>query len=299
MKEKTAAIAKITPPRIERTLSRPRLFTRLEQNNQKPIIFISAPAGSGKTTLIASYLDTYKYPCLWYQIDESDADPATFFYYLGLAAQKVIPTKKMKSLPLLTPEYLPGLPVFTRRYFEKLYTALTPPFFLVFDNYQEIPFDSPFHELLRIGLEIIPEGIKVVLISRTEPPPVLQIFQANNRMELICAAELCLTLDEMEEFMHLRQKTDLNQIALTKLHEFTRGWIAGTILMLKISTPDNIETEFARDLMPETISDYFAVELFKRMEETTRDFLLKTALFPSMTVKMAEKLTGVKMPAKF
>lgn len=49
------------------------------------------PPGAGKTTLAASYLDSQKRPLLWYQLDEGDADAATFFHYLGLAAGKLAP----------------------------------------------------------------------------------------------------------------------------------------------------------------------------------------------------------------
>jgi ATP/maltotriose-dependent transcriptional regulator MalT len=49
---------------------------------ERPVIWIAGPAGCGKTTLVSSYLEARGIPCLWDQIDQGDADPATFFYYL-------------------------------------------------------------------------------------------------------------------------------------------------------------------------------------------------------------------------
>ena len=129
-------------------------------------------------------------PCLWYQIDEGDADPATFFYYMGQAAKRASPRKR-KPLPLLTPEYLQDIPTFTYRYFENLYDRLIPTlakggkggFVLVFDNYHEVPVDSPLHEIILNGLSRIPEGINMILISRSEPPPALIRLRANNLMK--------------------------------------------------------------------------------------------------------------------
>jgi ATP/maltotriose-dependent transcriptional regulator MalT len=120
---KNAYLAKITPPKISNIVRRKRLFTVLNKERNSPILWITAPAGSGKTTLIAGYLTANRLPCLWYQIDEGDADISTFFYYMGLAAKRAAPRKK-KPLPLLTPEYLAGIPTFTRRYFEELFGRL-------------------------------------------------------------------------------------------------------------------------------------------------------------------------------
>jgi hypothetical protein len=87
---------------------------------------------------------------IWYQVDEGDGDPATFFYYLGLAGRKAAPRKR-SPLPLLTPEFLPGLTTFTHRFFEDLLGRLGAGSVLVFDNCQNAPSRSPFFGLLREG----------------------------------------------------------------------------------------------------------------------------------------------------
>ncbi len=117
---KPALIAKIARPKLSVIVKRDRLFRLLDHARQKPVVWIEAQAGSGKTTLVADWLDSRKLPCLWYQVDEGDADIASFFYYMGMATKNAAPRYK-KSLPLMTPEYLQGIPVFTRRYFEELF----------------------------------------------------------------------------------------------------------------------------------------------------------------------------------
>jgi ATP/maltotriose-dependent transcriptional regulator MalT len=59
-------LAKITRPRLPRVLERERLFRLLDGCRDHPVIWVTGPAGAGKTTLIASYLDSRKFPCLWY-----------------------------------------------------------------------------------------------------------------------------------------------------------------------------------------------------------------------------------------
>ena len=102
-------MGKVIRPVLTEVFPRKRLFSLLDQMREHPVIWVSGPAGSGKTTLINSYLETRKIPCLWYEVDEGDSDLATFFYYLGQAAKRAAPRKK-SSLPLLTPEYIHDIP---------------------------------------------------------------------------------------------------------------------------------------------------------------------------------------------
>jgi hypothetical protein len=119
-------MSKITRPILTGVFQRKRLFSLIDRLQKQPVIWVSGPPGCGKTTLVSSYLEARKIPCLWYQVDEGDADPATFFYYMGLAARKTSPRRR-KPLPLLTPEYLQGIITFTQKYFEDLYSRLKVP----------------------------------------------------------------------------------------------------------------------------------------------------------------------------
>lgn len=117
--------AKISHPACSGVFPRARLFRLLDQNHDQPLLWIGGPPGSGKTTLVASWLEARRLPFLWYQVDEGDADPASFFYYLSLAAKKANPRKR-KPLPFFTPEYQLGLPTFSRRFFENVFSRLLP-----------------------------------------------------------------------------------------------------------------------------------------------------------------------------
>jgi len=126
------------------------------------------PPGAGKTTLVASYLETRKAPLFWYQLDAGDADPPTFFSYLvELAAQLKRP--KHAQLPYLTPEYLADVPGFARRFFRTLFSCFPQGSVLVLDNCQEVATQT-FHQILVEAAQETPEGLRIVAISRTQSP---------------------------------------------------------------------------------------------------------------------------------
>lgn len=86
-KKPSPQIAKIAAPRVGRAVARGRLFRLLDRGCREPVIWISGPAGAGKTCLVSGYLEARQLPCLWYQIDLRDGDPATLFHYLTLASK--------------------------------------------------------------------------------------------------------------------------------------------------------------------------------------------------------------------
>ncbi|MCK5433170.1 MAG: hypothetical protein KAJ03_10515, partial [Gammaproteobacteria bacterium] len=91
--QRFSSLAKITQPSISGLYPRERLYKLLDQALNKQAVWISGPPGSGKTSLVSSYLNTRGVKNLWYQVDEGDADIATFFYYMRLAVPRVTPRR--------------------------------------------------------------------------------------------------------------------------------------------------------------------------------------------------------------
>ena len=134
---KKASLAKLSRPKLGEVYARERLFALLQGSPNCPITFVSGPAGSGKTTLVANFLDRCNDASIWFQADAGDSDPATFFHYLGLAAKQAAPRRK-QPMPVLSPDHLPSIQLFARRFFEALYQRIKRPGYLIFDDYQQV-----------------------------------------------------------------------------------------------------------------------------------------------------------------
>ncbi len=288
-----ASIAKITRPHLRNVYQRRNFFTLLDKCMEKPVLWIVAPPGAGKTTLVNSYIESRKLQCLWYQIDSSDIDPATFFHYLGVAAIKVN-TKKKTPLPHLTPEYLPGIQTFSREYFIEVYKRLKRKSLIVFDNYQEAPVESVLHDLIHEGLGSMPKGINVIIISRTAPPPILSRMRLSQSMEIITYDELRLTAEEVREIASMRGVSDVSDTEIRSMLSRTAGWVAGLVLMLESKKITDFSAEQMDSYNAAPIFDYFAGDFFQRLDEDKQSFLLKLSVLPTMTSNMVMELIGDK-----
>lgn len=289
MLPKYPQMAKLTRPRLYDAYSRDRLFKRLDEAIKHQIIWIAAPPGAGKTTLVASYLEARGLSGIWYQIDDGDTDPAGFFHHLSLAIPRANP-HDIKPLLSLTPEYRGGLPAYARGFFRNLYARLNPPFTLVFDNYQNLPAESLVHNLLYEGLTQLPKQGMVFFISRSDPPAVFVRLRANQNLEMIGWEELRLDHEEIRGMLH-RQHAFSDQ-AIVALHNKTSGWVAGVVLMLQTRQADSQgAVDFDRN-SPQTIFDYFAAEIFNKTSTERQAFLYKTSFLPHMTAEMAQAVSG-------
>lgn len=285
------SLAKLTAPQPNRAWPRRRLFERLDAARRNGnIVWIAAPAGSGKTTLAASYLQARKLRAAWYRIDAADADPAAFFHYLG---QAVVPGRRREAgvLPALTAEYLAGLAVFARNWFRRFFVRMRGMSLLVLDDYHQLAADSPVHVALREGFAEVPPGISVVVTSRGEPPPLLTRLRTLENFTLLDREALRLTADECVAVGRQRLGGDAPADSVLRgLHERTQGWVAGLVLMLErgaASTPG----EGARAADP-LVFDYFAGELLEQAEPRLQRFLLRTALLPRFTTASAAALAA-------
>lgn len=249
------------------------------------------PPGAGKTALVADYLTRHRITTLWYQIDAGDAEPATFFHYLTLAVQKAVPRQRW-PLPRFAPGETDNHDRTIRDFFLDLGTRLKSPFYLVFDNYHELPPDSALHDILRIAGDCLTTRGQIIVLSRLEPPPPLARARLHGDLVLLEGSQLALTLPEARRVAQkLRPAGRAQKNDVEALHKQTQGWTAGFVLLLKQAGRPAADTA-PPSRSPGVLFEYFASEVFAKAEAATRRVLLAASFLPGMTVRNVATLSG-------
>jgi len=279
-------LAKLSPPRIPAPATRQRLSERLDALSELPGVWVEGPAGSGKTTSIADYLNQSGRPQFWYHVDEGDRDPSALVSYLvQLAAQG---GAEGPSLPYLTPEHLADLEGFARQLMRGLYQSLPPRAVVVIDNCHRAAVDA-FHTILRVAFEEVPPGMWLVALSRHQLPGELVKLRANRGIGVIDANELVLDATETRDIVaaHVPRPPQSAEV----LHRACGGWVAGLILLLnqRQDSGDSVALDLSSR---EALFQYFAGEIFEAADGDMRRLLLSTALLPVVTADAAREMSG-------
>lgn len=280
-------LAKLTRPRLHHVLARNRLFAQLDESRAHAVVWVVGPPGSGKTALVASYIESARLPHVWYHLDGGDRDAATFFHYLSQAQAA---SRRAAPLPLITPEHLADLGAFARYYFREFFLRLKRPAVLVLDNYQDVPAESALHDVLEQAAEETPEGVCLIFISREDPPSQFARLDASDRLARIEWRDLRLTLPEAAAIAALRHQLDAE--ALRDLYEMSGGWAAGLTLALEQMKRTSPVAHRLEGHALEPVFNYFAGLVLRNTDPATREFLLRTALFPRTTTAMAQAISG-------
>lgn len=279
-------LGKLRPPRLGRVFGRDRLFSQLDAFAAAPGLWVSGPPGIGKTTLVATYLSARAIPCLWLQLDESDADPANFVYFLREAAALVAPRRK-PLLPLKLP--LPGaddlrdVPGFIKRCFRRLAAVIDLPWVLVLDNAQELGSAAALHKGIAAALAELPERARVIVISREVPPVEYARALANQQLSTIDESTLRFTDDDTQQLVSLHGR----DWQAAELRRLTDGWAAAMILLLATRTDLSLDDSLRSGTARDRLFAFFAGEVMEKLGPADAAVLMRVAFLPSATAAMA------------
>ncbi|HWQ38240.1 MAG TPA: BTAD domain-containing putative transcriptional regulator [Burkholderiales bacterium] len=283
-------IAKLTRPQLGNPIRREKLFGAMDAARLRGAsLFITAPPGAGKTTLVASWLQSRNIRGIWYQADRADRDPATFFYYLGQAASGLSRRGGM-DLPVLTPGHLHDVEAFARRFFRDFFSRMDCGSALVIDNCHDLTGEQKTRLLIAQAVEEAPSAVTVVAISREGLPEGCARWVANEKMVLLDWQQLKLTLEEAREIANLRNKT--SAIDVEGLYLRSLGWAAGFTLLLEGVRSSRTGKSGELPDTPDILFEYFTAEVFQRANPATQRLLLLTAHLPWVDVEVAREISG-------
>ncbi|MCA9988387.1 MAG: AAA family ATPase, partial [Anaerolineales bacterium] len=272
---------------------RPRLLAQLAGGLTGRLTLLSAPAGFGKTTLVAAWargLKAQAGPALaWLSLDEADNELGRFCRYLCAALAQVDASLALDVPPTLAPTS--SQPLLTALL--NLLAAYGHDLILALDDYHLV--DNPaVHDCLLFLLAHAPANCHLLLLSRADPPFSLARLRGSGQVTEIRQQDLRFIAAESEQFLNQLMQLGLPAAAVNDLSERTEGWVAG-LQMAAISLqghddPAGFIAGFSGS--HRYIFDYLAEEVLARRPAGSRDFLLHTAILDRLSAPLCAALLG-------
>ena len=284
--------AKTRPPRLPLDwVARGRLSDGLKDALRCTLVLISAPAGYGKSTLIAETLSGGM-PAGWVSLDAVDNSPADFWTCITAALDGVKPGVCRRILDaLLSPDPPPDKWVMTALL--NALGAIQGDFALVLDDYHLIE-SKQIHEAVGFLVESLPACMHIVICSREDPPLPLARWRAKGIMAEIRAADLGFTSEEASAFFETSAGMAIRGDELELLESRTEGWIVG-LKMAALSLKGKKDVSGAIRAFSGSnryVLDFLAQEVLDRQPPEVRRFLLETSILDRLCGPLCDAVTG-------
>jgi LuxR family transcriptional regulator, maltose regulon positive regulatory protein len=285
---------KFYAPKPRRGLvARPTLTRRLLEGDHAKLVLISAPAGFGKSTLLAEWLATRSGAArtAWLSLDGGDDQPVSFWTHVIAAVQTAWPGIGSSAMTMLETQGQ-AIESILASLLNEL-DAQADELDLVLDDYHTI--SSPdIHEGLAFLLEHLPANVRLVIASRTDPSLPLARLRARGDLIEIRASDLRFTPDEADTYFNEVLGLGLSNAEVAALEGRTEGWIAALQLAgLSMQGREDVASfiaGFAGD--DRYIVDYLVEEVLQRETEQVRSFLLQTSILARLSGPLCDAVTG-------
>lgn len=277
---KRAIIAtKITRPPQRNVIHRERLYRVLDRGTERKLTIVSAPAGYGKTTLVASWLVDRGLDHLWLSLDRLDESASQIIGYLDALLDVPGPDERKSSA---------NVAAILNRLADRDRDLV-----VVFDDYHLA--DTPeIRDILGIILERLPPKVHLVLIARAEPRLKLAKYRGQGELLELREQELRFTFEEADSFLGGLSRLKLRRTELESLVRTTEGWIAGLRMVAAALKDQEQPSLYIQNLSAKNryLLDYLVEEVLSGLDEGTTEFLLRCSFLDRLQADLCRAVTG-------
>jgi LuxR family maltose regulon positive regulatory protein len=272
------------------SVRRPRLTSRINEGVKGPLTLLCAPAGFGKTQLLAEWAAQSSTPIAWLTLSPEDNDNVRFFRYLSSAFQELEPRLSEAILDYLQTVESNRLEMAILLINE--ISAIPKDFILVLDEYHVLEAPSII-ESLNFLLKNLPPKLHLVIASRSEVSLDLALLRARGQLTDVLADELRLSHEEIREFFQQTLRLELAEATIQMLEDRTEGWAIGLQLaalsLQNAPEPSQMLQGFRGDAR--YLVDFLAQEVLNQQSEEVRQFLLRSAILDILSGPLCEAVT--------
>ena len=288
------------PPVCSYQVPRPRLVERLTAGLVCKLVLVSAPAGFGKTTLLADWAATHTPPrrVAWLSLDEADNNPVRFLAYLIAALQRAHESIGRDVTDIFFDQNDDSTN--TTDWVQVVLTllinqvcAVAEPLALVLDDYHLIHAQA-IHDALLFLLDHLPDNWRLIIATRSDPPLALARLRGRGQLSELRQNELCFTPDEAATFLNDIMGLHIDTAAVAALAARTEGWVAG-LQMAAVSLQGRSDVQAFVDAFTGSqhhILDYLVEEVLQRQTEQVQVFLLQTSILDRICGPLCDAVMG-------
>ena len=273
-------------------VARPELVHKLDAGMKRKLILVSAPAGYGKTTLLAEWIDQQSLRIGWVSLDAQDNDLKRFFSYIIASLRTIdIPIHENTLVSLKDP-----IPESVSGFLSQLINQISDSpesVYLVLDDYHRIT-NPAIHQSLSFLLKNLPQNMHLIIATRSDPLLQLAKLRAQGELCEIRVDDLRFTIEETVQYLNQRMRLGLSQSDITTLTKKTEGWIVGLQLASISLQRDPDKHQFVLSFAGDNryIADYLFDEAFNRQQGEIQSFLLRTSVFERFNAQLCDAVTG-------
>ncbi len=273
------------PPARQNRVERPRLIEQINAGMKRAFTLVLAPAGFGKTTLIAEWARTADMPVAWLSLERSERTSERFFSYFIHALQQVSPQVGQTAQAMLTSGQAMAEDAILFSLLNDL-NEIKEDFAVILDDYHVLD-GSEVNAILQSLLDYLPVQVHLAITTRTTPEFSLARLRARDQMVEINAADLRFTESEVRDFLE-QMGAPLPPEQISHLNQSTEGWAVG--LQLAGLTLARQPFDWNIPAGQTHIFDYLAEEVLRRENPEVQEFLKVSALFDRFCVSLCDHL---------
>jgi LuxR family maltose regulon positive regulatory protein len=294
----------VTKTRIPRRrpdiLPRQRLVNFLHAHLDRKLILISAPAGYGKSSLLADFAHDTDLPVCWYTLDPFDQDLHTFLDYLIAAIALRFPAFGQRSRALLREVADPGNNLYpiVASMVQEIYDAIPEYFVLILDDHHAVENQDQINEFIDLFVAYADENCHLILASRTLPAlPNLSLLVARRQAAGLSLDELRFTPHEIQRLAEQNYGLNLTPEQAGVLAQRTGGWITG-ILLTAVPRWQQAEQDIPlRGRIGVDLYDYLSKQVLDQQPAPLRDFLMASSVLDELSPELCTAVLGLDNPA--
>ncbi len=283
--------SKITPPKRQaKTLRRVRLLDILHNNIHRKVVFVCAPAGYGKTTLLVDFAEDVDANTYWYRIGTEDADLSVFYENLILAFKYKNPTFGENLNPAGESRELPAASL-ARSLVNEIQSQLDDFSLLFLDDFHNVSMESEITDFIEALVEYLPDRLRLVFGSRTVYGIPTALLYVQEQLAIISEEDLKFRPSEIKDLCRVYYKIQLTDQQAEAIREQAEGWIVAILLTLR---SDNLTIEIPKIIgAKEHIYTYLADEVIDRLPQTLIHFMHATSLVEEFSVSFANYVMDI------